>query len=75
VTASTQHRALVTIDLAALHLARYTGRPFDPALIRKWASRGEIGRHGKQGRLTLYDVDELERAADRRELTGDLTMA
>lgn len=57
-------RSLVDAYLAAAFLTATTGRTVTPGQIRQWASRGEVARHGTRGRLTLYDLRELQTRAN-----------
>lgn len=66
--------ALAEIDVAALHLARTYGQKTDPVALRQWAGRirlwahrypAEITDHGRVGRRRQYDLQELQRVADR----------
>ncbi|ATO14674.1 hypothetical protein CO540_13245 [Micromonospora sp. WMMA2032] len=45
---------------AAAHLSLRWSRSVDPSVIRVWASRERVGRHGQDAKgRTLYDLDEL----------------
>jgi hypothetical protein len=57
---------LVTAADAALRVTQLTGEPCAPGTIRSWASRGHIGRHGRRGRNTLYDILEVEARAQNQ---------
>ncbi|GAA2618838.1 hypothetical protein GCM10010411_63010 [Actinomadura fulvescens] len=50
---------LVTADVAAAW-ARLLGHDVTPTTIRSWAQRGHIGRHGRDGRRTLYSLAEIQ---------------
>ncbi|MEU7904127.1 hypothetical protein [Actinoplanes sp. NPDC049118] len=52
---------LVDARDAAAYVARLRGRPCAPGTIRSAASRHHIGRHGRRGRCTLYDLREIHR--------------
>lgn len=56
-------RPLVDVIAGALHLSRIHGVDVDPARIRQWATRGKVTRHGRRGRHTRYDLEELEQVA------------
>lgn len=64
---------LADVELCTLHLRRIFGCEVDPARIRQWARRGVIGRHGRAGRRVLYDLGEVQAAAERLIRTGMLT--
>ncbi|MEU7590607.1 hypothetical protein AB0A95_30495 [Micromonospora sp. NPDC049230] len=66
--------ALAEIDAAALHMARTYGGKTDPVTLKRWAGRirlwahrypQEITDHGRVGRRGQYDLEELQRVADR----------
>ncbi len=52
---------LVDAKDAAAYIARLTGKPCAAGTIRSAATRGHIGRHGRRGRNTLYDLREIHR--------------
>jgi hypothetical protein len=58
-TGASRRRRTVPTQLAAMA----AGVP--EATIRKWASRGKIGRYGRPGRAE-YDLDELLALAELR---------
>lgn len=73
---TTTPAALAEIDAAALHMARTYGPDTEPdadtlkrwaGRIRKWATRypRDITDHGREGRRRRYDLDELQRVAER----------
>ena len=51
---------LVDVHAAAAYVTKLTGRPCAVGTIRSWASRGHIGRHGRDGRNALYDTREIQ---------------
>jgi hypothetical protein len=51
----------VTADEAAAYVRMISGRACQPGTIRVWATRRRIGRHGQDGRHTLYDLREIHR--------------
>lgn len=61
---------LVDAHDAAAYVARIRKRPCAAGTIRSAASRGHIGRHGRRGRSTLYDLRELHRWATGEDPEG-----
>lgn len=66
--------AVAEIDAAALHMVRTYGQEDTPAERKRWAGRirlwahrypQEITDHGRTGRRRRYDLEELQRVADR----------
>lgn len=52
---------LVTATDAAAYITHLTRKPCAEGTIRSAATRGHIGRHGRRGRNTLYDLREIHR--------------
>ncbi|AGL19512.1 hypothetical protein [Actinoplanes sp. N902-109] len=50
---------LVDAATAAAYVAHLRGKPCAEGTIRSAASRGFIGRHGRRGRATVYDLHEI----------------
>jgi hypothetical protein len=62
---------LIDVHDAAAYASNVTGQPVAAGTVRSWATRRHIGRHGRRGRSTLYDVREIHaylRPAEARQL-------
>lgn len=71
-------QALAEIDAAAMHMARIYGPDTSDDTRRRWANRirvwahrypYDITDHGRVGRRRRYDLAELERLAERLQLS------